>query len=372
MFVAEVRKINQLTSLRFFAALFVMFSHLSFLTTTNNTLKPAANTLFHEGFSGVSFFFTLSGFILCHTYGERLKQGVLERRKYFLLRLARIYPLHFLTAVPFAIISIYKMGVGTLHVIIPNILLLQSWIPNSKYYYSLNDVSWSLSDELFFYICFMFLVLLSTKLLRNITILSAVVIVVGLCVCIGYGNGYWGDGTNLKPVHYWSYISPLTRLVDFNIGILIYRQRSLATQERSAGTMTKHEIVSVVLWGAAMTLAPYFNLPEILRSQVLYMPITAYVIWSFSIGSGHLSKALNSSILILMGESSFALYMIHLKIIDFCFGFYGRHGMTFPLELLALILVLLSLVASVVVYKCVELPIHNYLRVKINNISRAA
>lgn len=92
-----------LTSLRFFAALMVFFSHLDFLRihedASGNPSKyqDIYKTWFYEGYSGVTFFFILSGFILAHSYQERLSRGTTSTVDFFIFRIARIVPLHWLT-----------------------------------------------------------------------------------------------------------------------------------------------------------------------------------------------------------------------------------------------------------------------------------
>ena len=86
-------KLLPLTSMRFLAALFVLLSHLSFLKDNSSY------SLFfvEDGFIGVTFFFILSGFILAYSYSEKFIRDEVSKRKYFIARIARIYPLHLLT-----------------------------------------------------------------------------------------------------------------------------------------------------------------------------------------------------------------------------------------------------------------------------------
>jgi peptidoglycan/LPS O-acetylase OafA/YrhL len=74
------RPIHALTGLRFAAALLVFLHH-------------AAGPRYYEGFSGVTFFYVLSGFILTYNYHRTftsLRPG--ELWSFYGSRLARIYP----------------------------------------------------------------------------------------------------------------------------------------------------------------------------------------------------------------------------------------------------------------------------------------
>jgi peptidoglycan/LPS O-acetylase OafA/YrhL len=215
-------ELAQLTSLRFFAALGVLSSHLIFLRELDSPIRAIANIFFGEGHSGVTFFFVLSGFILTHAYQHSLIQKTLSTKTYLLLRLARIWPLHILTALPFVAYVFYKYGSDIFSVVAVNLFLLQSWVPLVKYYISLNAVSWSLSVELFFYISFIFLVQISVKLLQKIALLWFVVIATTAAIMIFYGYSHWSTGTGEIKVNHWIfYINPLFRLLDFMVGILV-------------------------------------------------------------------------------------------------------------------------------------------------------
>ncbi|HEX6528263.1 MAG TPA: acyltransferase family protein, partial [Burkholderiales bacterium] len=118
-------RLEQLTSLRFFAALMIVFHH--------------ADGMFGIGRSpvnlgqGVSFFFVLSGFILTYVYPS-LDAGR-EVRRFWLARFARIWPAYLATfLLAFALLFLEWDGVtGVAH-----LAMVQAWLPLSVFYFSYN------------------------------------------------------------------------------------------------------------------------------------------------------------------------------------------------------------------------------------------
>jgi peptidoglycan/LPS O-acetylase OafA/YrhL len=362
----EPVQLLQLTSLRFFAALAVLFSHLGFLRSVDNPIKPIADTFFHEGYSGVSFFFVLSGFILCYTYQNLIAGKTISSKKYILLRLSRIYPLHFFTALPFIFYLLYKQTPDYITSIALNITLLQSWIPISKYYFSLNAISWSLSVELFFYTSFIFLAQAHTKTLIKIASTWLIIIGITAAAMIYTSNGSWAENGELKISHWLFYINPVVRLLDFIVGMLIYR---LTFVKKKRGSTTLNEIASVLLLLIGMYVFSTYNFPEVLRAQLLYLPLISYVIYSFSSGNGLISKCLKGKNIVLLGEASFSLYMIHQPIITVAYMLYQKIGLTLSLVTFSALLTVFCVLASVMTFKVIEKPIHEYLKQKIKALN---
>jgi peptidoglycan/LPS O-acetylase OafA/YrhL len=312
----------------------------------------------------VTFFFVLSGFILTHAYQHSLIQKTLSTKTYLLLRLARIWPLHILTALPFVAYLIYKHGSDILSVVTVNIFLLQSWVPLVKYYISLNAVSWSLSVELFFYVSFIFLVHLSVKFLQKIALLWFVVISTTAALMIFYGYSHWSTGTGEIKVNHWIfYINPVFRLLDFMVGILVYRVAFVKKDKTQDSSLSEIVAVSVLIIGAYVYST--FVFPEILRAQLLYLPLMAYVIYAFSTGTGVISKVLKGKTLVLLGEASFSLYLIHNPIISLANALFLKTSSNIPLLVYAILLTVFCVVASVLTYKFIEKPMHNYLKARI-------
>ena len=358
-------RIEQLTSLRFFAALAVLASHLWPLAEEANPLQPIARTLFHEGYAGVSFFFMLSGFILSHTYQAKLTQGTISRGKYLTLRIARIAPLHWLCGVPLAIWALATVGgpesgLGSLPSSLTNLALLQSWVPQVKWYFSLNEPSWSLSDELFFYTMFVWLAFLPLRRLgafAALLLLGNVTMVVWL---LTHGQGAIthdvpdGEST-LTRTHWLTYIAPLPRLLDFVGGMLVYR----APKPRLSGPgATALEVGAIALLLGAMVAYPLLEVADAWRMQLAYLPFMALVIWAFGKGGGALSGFLaRTPTLVLLGDASFALYLIHLPIIHAALALRDHYPDSLPLLPLCGGTALIAIGLSVVVYRKVELPL---------------
>lgn len=352
---APTSRLEQLTALRFFAALAVLASHLWMLAEQPNLLQPVARTLFAEGFAGVSFFFMLSGYILSHSYAARLRDGRIARREYLALRVARIAPLHWLCGLPLAVWALASSGVATLPVSLANLALLQSWVPDDHWYFSLNEPSWSLSDELFFYACFGWLALWPT---RRVAWLAAALLALATAVAaarVRTGHGAIRAGEGMTLTHWLTYILPLTRLLDFVIGMVLHR---LPRPDWSRPRATLLEVAALALLLGALLLFPALGMAEAWRMQLAYLVPVALVIWSFGIGAGTLSGWLaGTALLVLLGDASFALYLVHLPVIHAGVALDEARQAPWPVIPLAAAMTVSAVLLSVVVFRWVETPL---------------
>lgn len=98
--------IDTLTSLRFIFAIMVFSAHCYVIDSFFNTL------FFKEGFVGVSFFFVLSGFIIAYNYQKKLSESKISKRTFWVARIARVYPLHWLTLLVAAVLGNYVVASG--------------------------------------------------------------------------------------------------------------------------------------------------------------------------------------------------------------------------------------------------------------------
>src|SRR5215203_2600325 len=145
-------RLDGLTSLRFFLASAVVIGHhagrdisqYGSVATLINAMAPYA----------VSWFFVLSGFVLFYNY-RALPTGR-DRLNFIALRFARVWPVHIVTLVATLGIFYYAAHIAKTQ---PGYVgltaaMLHTWLPDANLNGAFNGPSWSISDEWFFYLCF--------------------------------------------------------------------------------------------------------------------------------------------------------------------------------------------------------------------------
>lgn len=296
--------IKPLTSLRFVFAFLVFMSHMNLFPHEEPGFLWH---LFYEGYAGVSFFFMLSGFILAYTYQQRLIDGTATVRSFYVARIARIYPLHLLALfVALFFLQFFKhpSPADFFHLGI-NTFLLQSFIPGQEFLF--NSVSWSLSDEAFFYAFFPLIVFSTFRDRRRGTILFWSVL-----GCVIVVSAY------LLRDHPWAnwvlYINPLFRIFDFLLGIALYNLCLRWASRPVHISYTKLEWLALLLLLAAYGLA--FFIPESFRQSVWYWIPMGLLIATFYFHRGAISRFLSHRLFVKLGEISFAFYLFHFQTIQ--------------------------------------------------------
>lgn len=345
-------RLHQLTGLRYFAALLVFFNHSS-ISDTEGILQAALK----QGFVGVSFFFILSGFVISHSYSRKLTTGALSVGTYLALRYARILPLHIMTSLPFLAIVFWKGNFEPLLYIL-NTALLQSWIPSSAYYFSFNGPSWSLSDEMFFYFCFIPLVFLGKDAQNKIfAVLLSIILLSATLVQLNLPNAIlWGNHTLS---HWLFYIFPGFRLLEFLTGMILYNYWSEGRLFN-----TRISSLSIPLLFVSMCAGQF--IPEPFRMSLYYLPFAAFILISHLSNQNSITASLFSlPMLRLLGEASFAFYLIHQPIIIILLKL--KLSALNNQLIFSLTALLLATCASVIIYIYVEKPIEDKLKSKIKS-----
>jgi peptidoglycan/LPS O-acetylase OafA/YrhL len=313
-------RLPALTGLRILAALAVYASHLP----PPHGSPKLLSTFTISGYMGVTLFFTLSGFVLAINYFDSFRH--FSGRKlwqYSVARFARIYPLYILIVV-YTIDRQHAFGE-------PNsgwwehVLAIQAWDPNIYHVYSFDSPSWSVSVEIFLYACFPLLVLALARLrtLRS-TLSAAGFVALAMSalatwfVVTGRGNLPWADP---ESSHRWLYVTPLTRLGDFTLGILaarLYAQTRGHVRVAQVGgllaTVAGLVILALMAWPANVYSAWSWDVAYALPATVLI----------FGLATAPLSlpaRVLSIPIVVLLGEASYAFYLIHAPaLVDFGAG----------------------------------------------------
>lgn len=332
-------RLHGLTGLRFVAAAWVFAYHFFVLTVAAAPwwLARAQNA----GHAAVSLFFVLSGFVLAYNYAEPLATGRVSRARFWWLRLARVWPLYALVALVEAPLALHA-GVGAARVAAAtagDLVGLQAWIPSITFVG--NTPGWSVSVELFFYLAFPWLAALAARPRTRTTIIAALIVAALAAASPALGTGGWAIFAKCGP--------PL-RVPEFVVGIalgraFLRRRRPLgATLARLCAALALGGIVVVVL--ASGALPRYFL-------HALLLPWFALLVWSIAEGAG---AWLGGAALTLLGEASYALYLLQLPLFQALGGKYEWPAAT----LFAFFALLVAL--SVAAHFAVEKPAQRRLR----------
>ena len=318
-------RLGALTTLRFFAALHVVLFHMKVIGILSG--GPWWYQSFASiGYVGVNFFFVLSGFILVYTYAG----PALNPRRFWQARFARVYPayaLSLIVAAPFFFFAVRHLDLPFFlwskdHLAaacVLTIALLQAWVPQAALTW--NSVCWSLSVEAFFYSVF-------PLLLRCYKNLSLRKIQLGLIGCwlasLFFSIAYvylHPDGidkinspeTNLLWKNVLSF-NPLVRLPEFALGMLTCWFFLTAKNNRRLAT----PFVLSGLFGFAIVVALADRIPNSVLSTGLLSPAFAAIIYGLAL-QPHWARFLETWWLVLLGNTSYSLYLLHSLVISRAF-----------------------------------------------------
>lgn len=312
---ATMRPLDGLTALRILPALYVLAFHYG----TMFFRRPALPAGLDLGYSGVSFFFMLSGFILAYNYAASDFSDPAIRQRYALARFARIYPVFILSIV--AALPFYFRVMPPLDGMVPwlttgariglTVTGLHAWVPGAAC--AINCPSWSISTEFFFYATLPFL--LPAILLRpkRWLALTLGLLVLGWCI----GGLVWhaaGRGLPLmSPETHRSAVTnlasqfviyfPLARLPEFLLGILLYVYWASPRRLRGA-TLPMLAIVAATVLLSARTY-----LPEVALSNGLTGLVWAPLILAAADARG---PWVSAAWPLWLGRISFSLYLLHV------------------------------------------------------------
>jgi peptidoglycan/LPS O-acetylase OafA/YrhL len=299
-------RMNWLTAMRAIAAAFVFLFHITspgISPLTGSIETNLQNWSLCLGTAAVSCFFMLSGFVLTWSLRPGRSPGYFIRR-----RLARIFPNHVTT---FALAMVLFAAAATpANIWIRNLLLLQAWVPDLHAMWSVNQPSWSLSCELFFYLCFPLLYagIRRIKPSRLWIWAGAVALLVVAVPAIAYLALPGQDklsmyGIPVSVQQYWFvYVFPPVRILEFILGSLMARI-----------IVSGRWIKIPHGWAFALFVAGYaltFHLPYLYRYNAATVIPLALLIAAVTVDEGNGGRSpLGFRWLVRAGDLSFAFYM---------------------------------------------------------------
>lgn len=282
------------------------------------------------GAAGVSVFLILSGFLLAYRYLPReslLPSPNPRGNLHFAVQKIRgLYPLHLLTLVVTLIWMLlnqvqYAQALDWLPLkLFLNVFLLQSWVPKSDVYYSLNSVSWYLSTALFTYFLFPWLLHYLRRLSGRKQAFRALLLLAGLEGLLSVLFGIWGshDSAAWLSLHWITYVCPLFRALDFSVGVfagylfLVVQSGNAPTGKRVC-LATACETLLVFILLAFCRL--YSRIPDQFRYSLVYLVPTTLLIVSLAGNVSLFSRMLSWKPFQWVGNLSGPAFLIHMPVL---------------------------------------------------------
>lgn len=262
--------------------------------------------LIENGYLFVDFFFVLSGFVMAHSYGEKIGQSI-SFFTFAKLRLARLYPVHVLMLAAFVgyeLIQVIVIQLGAnIHTapfseasraplaIISNLLFLNGMGVHDTLTW--NGPSWSISTEFYTYLVFGAICLLAAKYRSAIYVGVAIL---GCAMLVAFSPDFM-DATYDQGF--------FRNIYGFALGVLMYKLAGAHKSNFSTITATLHE--AIVLLAIIAFVSGFANSSLAFASPVVF----AVALLVFSSEKGKISHLLKSPSLLFLGKISFSLYMTH-------------------------------------------------------------
>lgn len=336
--VLEARRpvLPNLTGVRIFAAMYVLFYHLY---GSPSQTRPWYDSWIDGGYLGVSLFFVLSGFILAYN-----APPVANIRKFYALRFARVYPLY-LAAMLWGLPNFLRHGAAPRKLVIPlDLLLLQTWFGPGMAI-QINPPSWSLSTEAFFYLVFPFLLPVVRKHLGKPGILLGLLAVLAILPASAVQGLLSSKGQQVSGVSELILAFPVFRVAEFAVGIvcglLFARRQPTITGRQTAAAF----FVSFTLVGLSVGHLPF----AIVRTGLFALPFG----WLLYCLAGWRSAFLASAPMQLLGEISYGVYLLQIPLLmTLGFVYKGPHAY----EVTSLLGLALILPVAYFFYRVVERP----------------
>ena len=338
--------INSIQFLRGFAALAVVVHHTGGYVKRYFEPTLLFEDKFSIGFAGVDLFFVISGFII-HFTSKNYLNNPSKLKEYLKKRFIRVYPIYWIITTILFISSwliveildknIFSIGYpNTLIAYIQTYLLL-------PLHFAINPVTWTLSYELFFYLCFAILIIS-----KRLWIIPALILAVS----------FYNIFINIPEIvevklNYFNFIFSGYNF-EFMFGFLIYPLHE---------KIKLSNIISVILLIISISIIALFGYD--IGDYDSYKRVLTFGLPSGLILLSLLNLENNNAIsfpkiTLTLGDASYALYLIHFPMMLLMNKIPQILGYNFSAiqEVWYSYFIIISMViSSIYVHKWIEMPV---------------
>lgn len=352
----KATQIHALTPLRGVAALWILATHVD--ATIAPLLPPESTGMLTKGYLWVDFFFLLSGFVICHVYGDQFARGASPStiQSYVSARFARLYPMHLFTLAVFVGISLvmrfhyphlaHDQSFVTLFE--PQAFFLNLIMGHAfglSHAASWNVLSWSVAAEWWTYLVAVpLLPLLHGGIRRRLWPVAAVCLI---------GLATLAQATSAQDLNVTYDFGFLRCLFEFTLGVILFQ-----FYRAGWGVTFFRRDVCFVASATCVLLLLHLHAPDL-----VLVPIFAWLLLAAASNSGAVRRVLMWKMPQRLGEISYSLYMVQsIWLFVFMAGFsiagteagglVAVHGTVIT----ALTLIGLTLVSTGLAYRYIEVP----------------
>lgn len=359
-------RLPSLTGMRALAGLSVFLTHAIALSLFTDQTFALNYILFlaNSGSFGVAFFFVLTGFVVTWSAkpGERATR--FWRRRFF-----KLYPTHVVVSVIILVLLLVSGSPAEWVQALASFALVHAWVPDVNFLlYAVNGPSWSLNIDVLAYACFPLLYLWIRRI-RPERLWWWVLGVMAFAVVLPFlTRAMLPDQppslfspTVSWPQHWFGFYFPVTRCVEFVVGILMAR---IVLAGRWVGLgLVPAALLTLAVHLATLRVSIFDGYTFIPLIPVAFLVAAAAA--SDVAGS---ATILNSRAMVWLGERMYSFFLIHITVmfsVHALFshewgvsGFYHPKSFaTFPALLVLVALYLLCLVLASILYALVERPV---------------
>ena len=305
-----------LSGLRTLLAVNIMFFHF----TPN--LPRFVHPVVDNAYVFVGFFFLISGFILAYNYADR---PTLSKRAFYVARASRVYPVYLLVLLlsgPFLLLEWQAHTHADFFLgLFLTPLALQAWSPRLATFW--NTVGWTLPAELFLYALFPYILRLfdvHPRLLATPTRIALAILIVWVVgftphlLYLHFNPDHLPAPANRFTYAYWLRAlkySPPAYLWTFTAGILLARLH--AVWRLSPWQRASLALLSLCCLGLFFAFGVP-HVPYVLVHGALLLPLFALLLLGLA-GVNPVASVFSWKPLVLFGETTFALYLLHFNAI---------------------------------------------------------
>jgi peptidoglycan/LPS O-acetylase OafA/YrhL len=312
-------KLNNLTFARFLAALLVIFHHAPNILQNPTFISQSwLRMFFSNGYVGVTFFFILSGFVISASSFEKLRAPSFDGALIFFARRAtRIFPVWLFLSLPFVLPALFARPVPWS--LFQYLTFTQAWSADVMVSFAYLAVAWTLSCEMFFYAMFPLTAYLVGRLQDRFRHAGAVLILVAVLATLGGYLVFAFDPSaatlnfmDSNGPHRWLYRNPAARFSEFLLGIGLYLCfHQYREQLRQSGQSKLWLGVLIASVGMLVTLMSCLPMSAISLTLAYIVPFGLIVFSLAAIEINDRPLAVRAPLLLLLGEASYSLYLVH-------------------------------------------------------------